>query len=109
MSTYAYGSTAVGTENVMTYYVTSRNTYYSPASLRQTSSTSYSILDGNVVWSNTTVSDGVSARGYESYNFQNSKNLMKQYDGDSTGAVVRMTESDYDASGRINRTGIFSP
>src|SRR5207253_9438723 len=28
---------------------------------------------------------------------------------DSTGALVRITESDYDASGRINRTRIFSP
>src|SRR3989449_2858412 len=108
-SMYAYGSAAVGTENVRTYYVTSRNVYYSPASLSQTSSTSYSILDGNVVWSNTTVSDGVSPRGYESYNFQTSRNLMKQYDRDSTGAVVRIAESDYDASGRINRTRIFSP
>src|SRR5438128_11666745 len=108
-STYAYGSAAVGTENVRTYYVTSRNVYYSPASLSQTSSTSYAILDGNVVWSNTTVSDGVSARAYESYNFQNSRNMMKQYQRDSTGAVVRITESDYDASGRINRTRIFSP
>src|SRR5206468_5049580 len=108
-STYAYGSAAVGTENVRTYYVTSRNVYYSPTSLSQTSSISYAILNGNVVWSNTTTSDGVSTRGYESYNFQNSKNMMKQYDRDSTGAVVRMTESDYDASGRINRTEIFSP
>src|SRR3989441_1403381 len=77
-STYAYGSAAVGNENVRTYYVTSRNVYYSPASLSQTSSTSYSILNGNVVWSNTTISDGVSARGYESYNFQTSRNMMKQ-------------------------------
>src|SRR5439155_24149042 len=87
----------------------SRNTYSSPSLLSQTSSTSYSILDGNVVWSNTTVSDGVSPRAYESYNFQNSKNMMKQYQRDSTGAVVRITESDYDTSGRINRTRIFSP
>src|SRR5207247_2651 len=62
-STYTYGSAAVGTENVRTYYVTSRNIYASPVSLSQSSSTSYRILDGNVVWSNTTVSDGVSTRG----------------------------------------------
>src|SRR5256712_6276138 len=108
-STYTYGSAAVGTENVRTYYVTSRNVYSSPISLSQSSSTSYRILDGNVVWSNTTVSDRVTTRGYESYNFQPSRNLMRQYDMDSTGLLVRMTENDYDALGRINRTRIFSP
>src|SRR5207247_567449 len=87
----------------------SPNTAYSATVLSQSSSISYSILDGNVVWSNTTISDGVSTRAYESYNFQTSRNLMKQYEKDSTGAVIRITESDYDASGRINKTRLLSP
>src|SRR5207247_6036812 len=100
-TTYSYGSTPVGTE-ARTYYVTSRNVYSSPTQLSQSESISYNIVNGDTVWSNSTISDGVSIQAYQDNNYQNSKNLMRVYDKTSSGSVTKITESDYDTAGRVN-------
>ncbi|TLY05912.1 MAG: RHS repeat protein, partial [Thaumarchaeota archaeon] len=107
-TTYSYGSAPVGTE-AKTYYVTSRNVYSSPTQLSQSDSISYNILNGNAVWSNSTMSDGASIQAYQDYNFQNSKNLMRVYDKTSSGSVTKIAESDYDTAGRVNETKLLSP
>ncbi|MGD0476938.1 MAG: hypothetical protein ABSB29_02085 [Nitrososphaerales archaeon] len=107
-STYAYGHAPVGTD-VKTYYVTSRNLYSSSSSLSLTSNMYYSVLNGNVVWSNSTISDGVSTHSYLDIHFLTSANSMKQYEKDSTGSLIRIEESDYDAKGRIDETKLISP
>jgi RHS repeat-associated protein len=110
-ATYAYGSAPVGTD-VATYYVTERNAYSSPslASLAQSVSTSYKITNGLITWANATTADGAgSAVGYESTNFQSSNALTRAYDKDASGTVVRVTEQDYDKSGRVNQTKMLSP
>ena len=107
-TTYSYGSAPVGTE-AKTYYVTSRNIYSSATALSQSSSISYVVLNGNMISSSTTVADNLATRGYESYIFQNSKNRMYQCTQDSTLAVLKATEYDYDIAGRINQTKIIGP
>ncbi len=106
--TYAYGSAPVGTE-VSTYYATSRNVYYDSTHLSESQSTSYSITNGLVIWSNSTISDGTTTRSYLNHNFQSSKNLMKIYAKDGTGTLQRITEIDSDTSGRANETKTMSP
>jgi RHS repeat-associated protein len=108
---YGYGSAMVGTD-VVTNYITSRNVYWSASlnSLTQSISTSYKIADGLITWANATMADGMAnIQGYLFTNFQNSKSLTKVYDKGPTGALVRITESDYDIAGRTNQTKIISP
>jgi len=107
-TTYSYGSAPVGTE-AKTYYVTSRNVYSSPTQLSQSDSLSYNILNGDAVWSNFTMSDGVSIQAYQDNNFQNSKNLMRVYDKTSSGSVTKIAESDYDTADRGNEPKLLSP
>ncbi|MDE1853769.1 MAG: RHS repeat protein [Thaumarchaeota archaeon] len=106
--TYAYGSAPVGTE-VSTYYATSRNVYYDPTHLSLTQQINPVLVNGQMLWSNSTISDGTTTRGYLNYNFQNSNNLMKVYAKDGNGALQRITETDSDSAGRTTATKIFSP
>ncbi len=106
--TYTYGSAPVGTE-VTTYYATSRNVYYDSTHLSESQSISYSVTNGQVIWSNSTISDGTTTRSYLNYNFQSAKNLMKAYAYDGTKALQRITETDSETSGRTNATKIYSP
>ena len=106
-TTYAYGNALVGTE-AETYYVTSRTIYSSPTQISQTDSVSYKVQNGQVVWSNTTISNGVSVQSIQDYYFQNVKNYMRLYDESANGTVTKITEYDYDSSGRINDTRIVS-
>src|SRR5439155_7812905 len=78
-------------------------------SLSLSQSISYSLVNGQVAWSNSTVSDGTTIRSHLDYNFQNSKNLMKTYARDGVGALQRVTEVDSDAAGRTNATKTISP
>jgi len=80
---YSYGSAPVGTE-VSTYYATLRDVYYDATHLSESQSISYSITNGQVTWSNSTISDGTTTQSYLYINFQSSKNLMKAYSYDST-------------------------
>ena len=106
--TYTYSSAAVGTE-VSTYYVTSRNVYYGSGLLSESQSISSSLINGQMVWSNSTISDGTTIRSYLDYNFQTSKNVMKLYAYDGTKTLQRISETDSDKSGRTNETRIISP
>lgn len=107
-TTFTYGSVPVGTE-VTTSYVTLENSYSSSTTLTKSQAISYYILNGNVVWSNSTLSDGTSTQGYTDYNFPSGANYMRVYEKTSSGSVFRINEDDYDASGRINETKIISP
>ncbi|HKT22682.1 MAG TPA: hypothetical protein VJR06_08765, partial [Nitrososphaerales archaeon] len=88
--TYTYGSAPVGTE-VSTYYATARDVYYDSTHLSQSQSISYTIVNGQVTWSNTTLSDGTTVRSYLDINFQSSKNLMKTYEKDGSGVLQGVT------------------
>ncbi|MDG7016645.1 MAG: RHS repeat protein, partial [Nitrososphaerota archaeon] len=107
-TTYAYGSAPINSQ-VSTYYVTAKNVYYFPTLLSQSSSISYSLLNGDPVWSNATISDAVNIQVYQDYSFQSSNSLMRLYDKSSSGALIRITEYDYDSSGRISSTKFYSP
>ncbi|MDA4122765.1 MAG: hypothetical protein OK456_06250, partial [Thaumarchaeota archaeon] len=107
-TTYAYGSALAGTE-AETYYVTSRTVYSSSTQISQTDSISYKVQNGQVVWSNTTLSDGSNIQGYNDYYFQSTKNYQRLYDESANGTVTKITEYDFDGSGRINNTKLVSP
>jgi RHS repeat-associated protein len=107
-ATYSYGTANVGpTES--TNYATSRNIYSSSTQLSQSQSISYSVVNGAVVWSNSTISDGTTVREYLDYSFQTYKGTAKVYDRDGTGALQRITETTSDADGRTNESAILSP
>ncbi|MDA4115290.1 MAG: hypothetical protein OK442_01890 [Thaumarchaeota archaeon] len=108
--TYAYGSAPVGTE-VKTYYVNSIDDYASPMANSLSSSTSiaYSIVNGGVIWSNATVSNGSSNQAIEDFHAVNTKNYTRTYDKSGAGTLDRITESDYDNYGRLNETRLLSP
>jgi RHS repeat-associated protein len=107
-ATSSYGSAPVGTE-MKTYYVTSRNVYSSATQLSQSTSISYGIVNGNVVWSNSTMSGGSGPVASMDNNFQISRGLSRVYDKNAAGVVTKITESDYDAKGRVNETKLLSP
>ena len=109
-SQYTYGNAQVGSDT-KTYYVTLRNVYSSAgtSSLARSDSVSYDIVNGQVIWSNSTVSDGTTVQGHTNSNFQGAKRMMRVYDENSAESVVKMTEQDYDASGRTNETKLLSP
>ncbi len=105
--TYSYATSTIGTDE-KSYLVSARNVYSSSTALSQTDSISYTVNSyGSVAWSNTTISDGVHTQGYENANFQSA--LMKTYDKNSTGGLVRTTENDFDTVGRVNETKLISP
>ena len=106
--TYTYGSAPVGTE-ASTYYATSRDVYYDPTHISESQSISYNIVNGQVTWSNSTISDGTTVRSYLDYNFQSANNLMKTYSYDGTKTLQGVTETDSDAAGRTNATKVYSP
>ncbi len=108
--TYSYAGQAVGTE-VTFYAVSARNIYSSTAlpSLTESLSTSYAITNGLVTWSNSTMSNGTATQGFLDFNFQNSNNLERIYDLNSTNGIVRITENDYNTAGQINETKLLSP
>ena len=107
---YTYSSAAVGTE-VSTYYVTSRNVYYGSGLLSESQSISSKLINGQMVWSYSTIEDGSGTiRSYLNYTFQQSlKSVMKVYAYDGTKTLQRITETDSDTSGRTNETKIISP
>jgi len=107
-STYTYGSAPI-TSSVRTYYVSSRNVYSSATALSQSSSISYDIVNGNVVWSNATISDGTNVQAIEDDNFQPADNRTVTYDKSASGALMRVTEQDYDTSGQITQTKLYGP
>jgi RHS repeat-associated protein len=108
--TYTYSSKAVGTE-VSTYYATSRNVYYGSGLLSESQSISSNLINGQMVWSYSTIEDGSGTiRSYLNYTFQQTpKSVMKvnAYDGAKT--LQRISETDSDTSGRTNETKIISP
>jgi len=105
---YTYTSKPVGTE-VSTNYATLRNVYFDSTHLSLSQSINYTTFNGQVTWSNSTIYDGTTYRGYVNYNFQPTKNLMKTYSYDGTKTLQRITETDSDTSGRTNETKIVSP
>ena len=106
--TYTFTSKSVGTE-VSTYYTNRRNTYYDSSPLTQSQQINYTTVNGQVTWSNSTIYDGTTYRGYLYYNFQPPSNLMKVYSYDGTRTLQRITETDSDQAGRTNATKIYSP
>ncbi|HEV2226817.1 MAG TPA: hypothetical protein VGR56_08450 [Nitrososphaerales archaeon] len=106
--TYSYGSFAAGTE-ATTYILTGRTVYYNSTLISQSTSINPSVVNGAIVWSNTTISGGGPTLSYVNFNFQNAKNLEKVYNKDATGAIVTIREMDSDTKGRANATKIFSP
>lgn len=75
---YVYGSAPVGTE-VSTYYATLRDVYYDSTGLSLTQQINPVLVNGQMVWSNNTISDGTTIREYLDYSFQPSKGLTKVY------------------------------
>jgi RHS repeat-associated protein len=107
--TYTYASAPVGTE-VSTYYDTLRNVYYDATHLSESQSISSNLLNGQMVWSNSTISDGTTTREYLDYNFQSApKSVMKIYAYDGTKTLQRIAETDSDSAGRTNATKIYFP
>jgi len=77
--------------------------------LSQSDSSSYTLVNGNVVWSNTTIAGGGSTQSVQKYYFyQGYKPYMKLYNENSTSSIVTVTESTFDSSGRINDTMVSS-
>lgn len=105
---YSYAGTAFGTQ-VSVYYVTGRTVYSSPSQVSESVSTSYSIVNSTVLWSNSTISGGGSPQAYINYNFQSNKGIEKVYYKDSTGTQQRVNETDFDANERLSENKIESP
>jgi YD repeat-containing protein len=107
--TSAYSSAPVGTE-VKTDYVTSINTYASPmtSSLGASTSIAYDIVNGGVVWSNATISNGSTNEAHEDFNALSASNATRTYDENGTASIDQITENYYDASGRLNETKMLS-
>jgi RHS repeat-associated protein len=108
-ATWAYGNAPVGTE-VNTYYVVSIDNYASSSSASLSSSTSidYKVVNGGVVWSNSTISNGSTNQAHEDFNALGTGNATRTYDENGTGAIDQITENYYDASGRLNETKMLS-
>ena len=109
--TYTYGSAPVGTE-VRTYYVNLMDSYASPlaSSLSASTSIAYSIVNGGVVWSNATIADGSGTnQAHKNFHAVSASNYTRIYDQNGTAALDRITENDYDSSGRLNETKLLSP
>lgn len=107
--TYSYGNATVWGAAAKTYYATLMDTYYSPTQLSESQSVSYAIVNGKVVWANSTVSGSAGVVEHVDTNFLSSEHVSKAYYEDGTGALQRVVETDSDALGRTNETKLLSP
>ena len=105
---YAYSSAPVGTE-VSAYYATLRDVYVSPTQLSLSQNVTYATVNGQVVWSNTTVSDGTTVREHLDYHFQPSRGTTTTYAYNGTDALEQVTQTDSDAAGGTSTTKLYSP
>jgi len=110
---YTYTSQSLGTELVM-YPVVLQDvyTYYSGTSSNLVSSTSISYTltgMGQTVWSNFTSADGNGIyQGYTRNYYDTQKAYSREFDYDQTDTLIKATETDFDALGRVNETKVLS-
>ncbi len=111
-TTYSFVKQQLGTELTLRL-VSGQNVYGAASNTSLTRSTSFSYIEsgyGQIVWCNSTASDGYNVQGATRYDFQGSKLRSFEYDYATAALTLdKVTEDDYDVRGQIVATKLESP
>ncbi|HVP23830.1 MAG TPA: hypothetical protein VMS77_07960, partial [Conexivisphaerales archaeon] len=97
-TTYTYDNASVGTE-VLTFMVSLQNINVSSSALSRSTQFNYSVSNGQIMWCNTSISDGTGIVSSVLNNFTQSYSSQAQKDG--VGHFVQGSKSYYDSDNRI--------